>query len=75
MKIIGFLVFVVLVSISSFLYKRTLKARLSESLGREIADHEVDSIGTWLEATPEKQKTFKKYVAASNSEDELSRNE
>lgn len=70
MKIIGFLIFVVLVAASGFLYKRAMKAKLSETLGRDVADHEVDSIGTWLEATPENQKTYKKYVPAANSKDE-----
>jgi hypothetical protein len=70
MKIIGFVVLVALVAISGFLYKRVAKAKLSESLGRDVADHEIDSIATWLEATPEKQKTYKKYVPAANSKDE-----
>ena len=71
MKIIGFIVFAVLVAISSFLYKRAAKAKLSESLGRDVADHEIDSIATWLEATPEKKKIYKKYVPAANSKDEF----
>lgn len=70
MRIVGFIVFVVLVTISGFLYKRAMKAKLSETLGRDVADHEAYSIGTWLEATPEKQKNYKKYVPAADSKDQ-----
>ena len=46
-----------------------MKSNLSKALGREVKDHELTSINTWIEAIPEKHKDHKKYVPAAKKEE------
>ena len=56
-------------SILTFIYKIVIKSKLSKSLGREVKDHELTSINTWIEAIPEKKIDHKKYVPAAKKEE------
>jgi hypothetical protein len=50
---LGIVIFIVLSLVSSFFYwlsKLAYKRRLRQKLGREVADRELTSIGSWMEA-------------------------
>ena len=64
--IIGMIITMVILAVSGYLYKKAMKGHLTKTLGREIEDHEITSLSTWLEATPEAEKSYKEYVPAKN---------
>jgi hypothetical protein len=58
----GLLIFLFLTALSSFFYwvaKLRMKRRLRERLGREVADRELTSIASWMEAIPDSKPTGK----------------
>lgn len=66
MVLIVLITVIALTSIVIFLYKIRMKSKLSKGLGRPVEDHELTSISSWMEATPDKQENFKKYTPAKS---------
>ncbi len=46
---IGFLLFIIISVIVGFIVKVATKSRMSRSLGREVGDHEINSINSWMQ--------------------------
>lgn len=46
---IGLILFVIVVTIIGFIIKVITKNRMSKSLGREVGDHELTSLNSWME--------------------------
>jgi hypothetical protein len=46
---IGFLIFAVVAVIVGFIIKVITKGRMRRSLGREVGDHELTSLNSWME--------------------------
>ena len=46
---IGFILFLIVSVIVGFIIKVMTKKRMSQSLGRDVGDHEVNSISSWME--------------------------
>jgi hypothetical protein len=69
MALLSLIILIAIVSLILFIHKVKTKNKLSKGLGREVEDHELSSITSWIEATPEKQPKYKKYIPAKKSVD------
>ena len=49
MRIIVFLVIAIVIAIIGFIVKIITKGRMMNSLGREVGDHELTSLNSWME--------------------------
>ncbi len=55
MALVSLLIIVGITALVAFLYKLRMKSKLGEGLGRPVRDHEVTSISSWMQATPDKK--------------------
>ena len=46
---IGLILFIIIGVIVGFIVKVITKGRMSKSLGREVGDHELTSLNSWME--------------------------
>jgi hypothetical protein len=59
MPILVFIVLAVLISFIGFLIKILKRGRMQRALGREVGDHELTSINSWMEVTEKEQNQRK----------------
>ncbi|HEV7700614.1 MAG TPA: hypothetical protein VGO43_10340 [Pyrinomonadaceae bacterium] len=52
-----FLVFAVLISFVGWLINKARKGRMEGALGRNVADHEVTSLNSWMAVADAEEKT------------------
>lgn len=59
MPILIFLVFALLITFIGFLIKILKRGRMQRALGREVGDHELTSINSWMEVSEKEDKQRK----------------
>lgn len=57
---IGILLFIIITAIIGFIIKVITKGRMSRSLGREVGDHELTSLNSWMEVHENEEQTKNK---------------
>jgi hypothetical protein len=56
MRTLFFLAILIIGGIAGFLAKLALKGRMSNALGRDVKDHELNSISSWMKATENEER-------------------
>ncbi len=59
MPILVFIVFAILISFIGFLIKILKRGRMQRALGRDVRDHELTSLNSWMEVTEKEQNQRK----------------
>ena len=59
MPILIFLVFALLITVIGFLIKILKRGSMQRALGREVGDHELTSINSWMEVSEKEDKQRK----------------
>ena len=60
MRVLVFIVIAIVIAIIGFIVKIITKGRMMNSLGREVGDHELTSLNSWMEVhdkDEQRQKT------------------
>jgi hypothetical protein len=55
MPILLFIVLALVITFIGFLIKLLKRGRMQRALGREVGDHELTSINSWMEVTEKEQ--------------------
>jgi hypothetical protein len=53
---IGFILFIIISAIVGLIIKIATKRRMSRSLGREVGDHELTSLNSWMQVHEKEEK-------------------
>jgi hypothetical protein len=56
MPFLVFIVFAILISFVGFLIKILKRGRMQRALGRDVADHELTSLNSWMEVSEKEEK-------------------
>ena len=59
MPILVFIVFAIIITFIGFLIKVLKRGRMQRALGREVGDHELTSINSWMEVSEKEDKQRK----------------
>ena len=51
MRTLFFLIVLIVLGIVGFLVKLAMKGRMSRALGRDVKDHELTSLSSWMKVT------------------------
>jgi hypothetical protein len=49
MRLLGFLVIAIVIAVIGYIIKVITKGRMMNSLGRDVGDHELTSLNSWME--------------------------